>query len=52
VRDVVYRMISKRLLTRITVLGVSSETLRGDWQDGVGSAGSGHDEVIDVEGVE
>ncbi len=52
VRDVVYRMISKRLLARITVLGVSGETLRGDWQDGVGSAGSRHDGVIDVEGVE
>ncbi len=52
VRDVVYRMISKRLLARITVLGVSGETLRGDWHDGVGSAGSRHDEVIDVEGVE
>ena len=52
VRGLVYGMISKRLSARITVFGVSGQTLSGVWQDGAGSTGSENEDVIDIDGLD
>ena len=51
VRDLVYRLVSKRLSARFTVLTGDGRTLGEDWS---GASGSGefYDDVIDVESPE
>jgi UPF0716 protein FxsA len=52
VRDLVYRIVWKRVSARITFFDTSGEQVLGGRQDGAGSSGSQSDEVIDVEGWE
>ena len=49
VRGLVYRILSKRLSARFTVFDTSGQTLRRDWYEAPGSAGSQREEVIDVD---
>ena len=52
VRDLVSRVLVRRLSRRITGFGVSGQTLRGTWGDATESSPGLEGDVIDLDGVE
>lgn len=52
VRDVVYRIVSRRLLARITVFAGNRRTPHRDWSGATESADGLRDDVIDIDSLE